>query len=310
MRVKLYLLEGTVWSDKGTGQASVCPSGESAILVVSSEVDTTLLLEQFLEDGHNWSRQGNTIVTWSVFPVERSVGSSEFAEPALEYALSFQEEQDCVHFWELITHIVPINDGTVSGFNDSQFDPIESTVPFDLPHPSFATLDRIGVILSSLTPTQKPHIARHVLKNDGEWINAMFSLNLLLDQTIPSAASSTATITTTTATSPSQSDSTAAPAETSAASDVDAPTSETPTKMFFIAKLLFLLADVHVIEHLVSDSLIDHIVAVLENDPDVTAKPSFQRFLQESVAFPRQDYISSIFFFQLQLAIQAYRTIL
>mmetsp|Transcript_43060 Transcript_43060/g.55329 ORF Transcript_43060/g.55329 Transcript_43060/m.55329 type:complete len:952 (+) Transcript_43060:89-2944(+) len=99
-RVKLYQLNGDgQWDDRGTGSISVTQLdvfGGPGVLVKSEEGGRDLLQSRILEDREAYSLQGENIITWE----ERlsSAGS-------VDLALSFQENEGCLHIWNQIQEV-------------------------------------------------------------------------------------------------------------------------------------------------------------------------------------------------------------
>lgn len=99
-RVKLYQLnEDGQWDDRGTGSITVSHMDLFAgpgVLVTSEEGGCDLLQSKILEDREAYSLQGQNIITWE----ERLSATS-----SVDLALSFQENDGCLHIWNQIQEI-------------------------------------------------------------------------------------------------------------------------------------------------------------------------------------------------------------
>jgi protein phosphatase 4 regulatory subunit 3 len=98
-RVKLYQLNGDgQWDDRGTGSITVSHMdvfGGPGVHVKSEEGGTDILQSRILEDREAYALQGENIITWE----ERLPSES------VDLALSFQENEGCLHIWNRIQEI-------------------------------------------------------------------------------------------------------------------------------------------------------------------------------------------------------------
>jgi len=102
-RCKLYQLHPDgQWEDKGTGhvQHAMANEGDGEVVVIltvmeEKETDAKVLLKHRLKGNIEYTRQGNTIITWSE------------PKPGPDLALSFQEESQCDEVWKQIISVSP-----------------------------------------------------------------------------------------------------------------------------------------------------------------------------------------------------------
>mmetsp|Transcript_6312 Transcript_6312/g.13255 ORF Transcript_6312/g.13255 Transcript_6312/m.13255 type:complete len:758 (+) Transcript_6312:100-2373(+) len=98
-RVKLYdLNDDGEWDDKGTGYIEVVPTtaagGDNDYLVVRSEENNQELLRTKVLALDQYTRQGESIVTWDEETEGQAVGT---------FALSFQHREGLKEFWDHLT---------------------------------------------------------------------------------------------------------------------------------------------------------------------------------------------------------------
>lgn len=154
-RVKVYQLNDSgQWDDKGTGHVFKEGENDDLVLVVRSEDGGEELLSHEVQPNLDYTRQGDTIITWC-----------EMAT-SIDLALSFQEEGRCNEIWELIMNAQQNHPDRDINHNRADMDDEDRLT---LPTPSLNTLDEIYNVINSvlmMSVSQKESLAQDILKDD------------------------------------------------------------------------------------------------------------------------------------------------
>ncbi|CEO95978.1 unnamed protein product (mitochondrion) [Plasmodiophora brassicae] len=234
-RVMVFCLSADrQWIDRGTGYLQEVGRGtDQTSFLVHSEETGKLLLRHVVTGDIEYSKQGNSIITW--FDREADV----------DLALSFQESSACSVVWNKVqiamleahsqgmsvmdsSVVTSINLDTDSGILSNGYSTGVDDIPVELPLPTLDSLGKIKELLLDATVSRKSALASAA--SDYKWFTALYEV---IDQSI------------------------------------DLEHFESLFQLFSIVKSMFLLNVVPLIDQMTSVDVIDKTIEILEYDPEL-----------------------------------------